>query len=232
MKKLEITQTPIEVLKRYPQNTRHHPEDQIALLKNSLVEYGWTNPILINKENVVIAGHARLQAASELNLRNVPTIMLEDLSEDQQRAYRITDNRIAELGFWDMPNLKEELQALDKLEFDMDLTGFTDEYLEAIGIDEIAVTQDQEKEPWDEDIHNPKMIDKHRHDYAKRRVALYFCEEDETWDSFMAWLESIEAKWTYLQISNKRPMIAWFPDRPEPLDAKMYEEDEEEENEE
>ena len=230
MQELQISKTPIDAITGYDANSRHHTEEQIELLKRSLTEYGWTNPILINSENVIVAGHARLQAAKELDMKFVPTIALENLTDVQVRAYRIADNRLAEMAFWDMPNLHDELIDLDDLDFDVDLTGFTDEYLEAIGIDEVDVTENQEYEPWDEEVENPRLIDKGRPDYTARRVFLNFRAEDETYESFMAWLESIEEKWTHLIDSNKRPITVWFPDRPEELNAAALEEDEMEED--
>lgn len=111
-------------------NARRHSDKQIDLIARSIREFGFVNPVLIDTGNAVIAGHGRYEAAKRLGLRTVPTIRLEHLTEAQVRAYRIADNRIADLSDWDEDLLRLEISDLVELEasgeisFDVSLTGF------------------------------------------------------------------------------------------------------------
>ena len=108
----------------YERNPRTHTPDQITKIAASLLEYGWTNPILVDGESGIIAGHGRLLAARELGMETVPVIELSHLSEAQKRAYVIADNRLALDAGWDEALLTEELQALEGMDFDLAMTGF------------------------------------------------------------------------------------------------------------
>src|SRR5690242_10593370 len=109
---LTVRYLPTEELKPNPKNPRTHTKNHIHQIAASLDEFGFVNPILIAKDRRVIAGHGRLAAAKSLNLSQVPTITLEDLSEDQIRAYVVADNRLAEIAGWDRSILAIELQNL------------------------------------------------------------------------------------------------------------------------
>ncbi|HYN37635.1 MAG TPA: site-specific DNA-methyltransferase, partial [Rhodospirillales bacterium] len=121
-------------------------EEQVAKIAASLVEYGWTAPVLVADDGEVIAGHGRLLAAQYLGLSEVPVIRLGHLTPAQVRACRIADNRFAELAGWDDELLAAELQALADLDFDLDLTGFDGRELDRL----LALT-DGEAEGADED---------------------------------------------------------------------------------
>ena len=123
--KLEVVYRPIDMLNEYDQNSRKHSKHQIIQLQNSLREFGFTNPILLDPEGTVIAGHARLEAATRNGLEKVPTITLEGLSEDQLMAYVIADNKLAMNASWDNDILKSEIEKLGELDFNIDLLGFT-----------------------------------------------------------------------------------------------------------
>lgn len=112
-------------LKPYEKNAKLHSRDQVELLKQSIQEFGFVNPILIDEESEIIAGHGRLEAAKGLKMDSVPVIILRGLTEDQKKAYRIADNKLTELGEWDMDLLNEELKELKLEGFNVDLTGFT-----------------------------------------------------------------------------------------------------------
>ena len=112
-----IETVPIKDLVLYDKNPKHHPEGQITKLKASLKEFGFINPVLVDADNVVIAGHGRLKAATSLKLKNAPVIRVEHLTPEQVQAYRIADNRLAELADWDAQLLTIELDQLDKNEF-------------------------------------------------------------------------------------------------------------------
>src|SRR6266852_8336501 len=122
----------IDKLIPYARNARTHTDEQVAQVAASIVEFGWTNPILVGADCVVIAGHARLAAARKLGMSEVPVIVLDHLSETQRRALIIADNRLAELAGWDEELLRSELQELEKLDFDLETLGFSDEELRAM----------------------------------------------------------------------------------------------------
>lgn len=121
-----INQTPITDLKPYKNNPRTHSEPQIDRLVRSLQEFGFTNPILVDDDLNVIAGHGRLLAAEILQLKTVPTITLSHLTEDQRRAYVIADNQLALTSGWDDTLLQGELQALGAAGFDLSVLGWGD----------------------------------------------------------------------------------------------------------
>ena len=123
---LEITPRPIRALKSYRNNPRTHTFKQIRQIMASIREFGFTAPILIDSDNCIIAGHGRARAAKELGLDQVPTITLNNLSDEQIRAYVIADNRLAENAGWDKEMLAIELQNLSEFEinFDITVTGF------------------------------------------------------------------------------------------------------------
>ena len=116
----------------YVNNSRTHSDEQVAQIAASIKEFGWTNPILIDEKDSIIAGHGRLMAARKLGHETVPAIRLEKLTEAQKKAYVIADNRLALNAGWDMELLKIELQNLQELDFDLDLLGFDAKELDAI----------------------------------------------------------------------------------------------------
>src|ERR1700722_6690074 len=97
---LSIRYQPIEALVPYKRNARTHSKQQLRQIAESIRTFGFTNPILINAENTIIAGHGRVEATKQLGMKEVPTICLDDLSEDQIRAYILADNRLAENAGW------------------------------------------------------------------------------------------------------------------------------------
>jgi len=114
----------ISALIPYANNTRTHSEEQVAQIAASIKEFGFTNPILIDGENGIIAGHGRVLAARKLGIDLVPCIRLDHLSDTQKRAYIIADNKLALDAGWDMDSLIAELEFLQSVEFDLSLTGF------------------------------------------------------------------------------------------------------------
>jgi len=114
----------IDKLKPFERNPKVHPESQLKKLEKSISEFGWTNPILATKDGMVVAGHARLEAAKRLNIGNVPVIYL-DMPYEKAIAYVIADNRLAELAETDTAQLSELLGELSAVpDFDIELTGF------------------------------------------------------------------------------------------------------------
>ena len=129
---LTIQVWPIGDLIPFDRNARTHSEEQVAQVVKSIREFGWTNPILVGADRVIIAGHARLEAARSLEMTEVPVILLPHLSVLQRRALVIADNQIAANAGWDEEVLRGELQGLEADDFDMSLLGFTDDELAAI----------------------------------------------------------------------------------------------------
>jgi len=108
----------------YERNARTHSVEQVAQIAASIVEFGFTNPILVDSSDGIIAGHGRLAAAQELKLLQVPVVVLDHLSERQRRAYIIADNQLALTAGWDDELLKSELGELNELGFDLTLLGW------------------------------------------------------------------------------------------------------------
>jgi DNA modification methylase len=128
----EIEFRPIDALMPYAGNARTHSEEQIEQLVRSIRRFGWTNPVLMGTDGTIIAGHARVIAARKLDMAEVPCIVLDHLSEAEQRALVLADNKLALNAGWDDAMLRAELQALQDEDFDLDLVGFNDEELRAL----------------------------------------------------------------------------------------------------
>lgn len=126
LRQLAVVYRPTSSLNPDPRNARTHPKRQIQQIVQSIREFGFTNPVLIDEAAVLIAGHGRLRAAKEIGLEKVPTIMLEGLSEAQKRSLRLADNKIALSAGWDLEILRLELAEIGTLDvdFDLSLTGF------------------------------------------------------------------------------------------------------------
>jgi DNA modification methylase len=120
----------IDRLLPYIRNARTHSDEQVAQVAASIREFGWTNPIIVGGDGVIIAGHARLAAARKLRMSEVPVIVLDHLTEAQRRALVLADNKLALNAGWDEETLRVELQSLQEDGFDLDIVGFTDEELE------------------------------------------------------------------------------------------------------
>jgi DNA modification methylase len=129
---LEINYINTDVLIPYVNNSRTHSDKQVTEIASSIKEFGFTNPVLIDKENTIIAGHGRLLASKKLGLKEVPTILLENLTEAQKKAYIIADNKLALNAGWDEELLSIELKELDELGYNTSLTGFSDDELSDI----------------------------------------------------------------------------------------------------
>ena len=152
---LKIVQKPVDKLIPYINNSRTHSDEQIAQIAASIKEFGWTNPILVDGANGIIAGHGRLMAARKLGYTEVPTIELKDLTETQRKAYIIADNRLALNAGWDNEMLRLELAEIGDLGFDLELTGFSAEEITELQFDDDAEAEmpelkDGDKEPFQE----------------------------------------------------------------------------------
>jgi ParB-like chromosome segregation protein Spo0J len=127
-----VQQWPIDRLRPYARNPRTHSAEQITALAASILRFGFTNPILVDEQDGVVAGHGRLLAAQELGLKKVPVVVLDHLTETERRAYVIADNRLAELAGWDREILAEELCVLEGEGFPVELTGFDEHEIDRL----------------------------------------------------------------------------------------------------
>ena len=143
----EIQMQSVKDLIPYARNTRTHNEEQVGQIAASIKEFGFTNPILVDKDNMIIAGHGRVMAANKLNLSEVPTICLDYLTEAQKKAYIIADNRLALNADWDYEMLKVELKELDDLEFDINLLGFEDKEIDVLLAEPTEGLTDEDEVP-------------------------------------------------------------------------------------
>lgn len=146
---LEIMYISPNDLVPYERNARTHSEAQVDKIVASIQEFGFMNPVLIDKDHVVIAGHGRLKAAKRLGLLKVPCIQFEHLTDAQRRAYTLADNRIAEDSTWDADMLMLEMEELSELGFDTSAIGFTETDLKALGFDyeQVLKMEDAEADP-------------------------------------------------------------------------------------
>jgi ParB-like chromosome segregation protein Spo0J len=150
---LKIVLRPLESLVPYARNPRSHSDDQVAQIAASIKEFGFTNPILLDGENGLIAGHGRLAAARLLGLKTVPCIELGHLSEAQKKAYLIADNKLALNAGWDDELLRLEMLDLKDLEFNLDLLGF-----DAAELADITFGKDVNQPEYNETVANDVTI--------------------------------------------------------------------------
>lgn len=145
----QIEHVPTSSLTPYARNTRTHSPQQIKQIAASIKEFGFINPIIVDANNTIIAGHGRLAAAEHLQLDSVPCVRVEHMTETQRRAYVIADNKLALNAGWDEELLKIELDSLHEDGFNLEIVGFdANELSAAMGLDDPAeVTEDEVPEP-------------------------------------------------------------------------------------
>jgi len=145
---MQIEQRLLSDLIPYINNSRKHSDDQVAQIAASIKEFGWTNPILVDGDNGIIAGHGRIMAAKKLNMTEVPVIELAHLSKEQRKALIIADNKLALNSDWDSNLLAIELKDLQDLGFDLNLTGFNvDELANILLPEQVAGLTDEDAIP-------------------------------------------------------------------------------------
>ncbi len=154
---LNVEYRKVEALIPYARNPRTHTDEQVAKIAASIVEYGWTNPVLVDGDNGILAGHGRMAAARKLGLDEVPVIELAHLSPSQKRAYVISDNRLALDAGWNEELLALELAELSDAGYDLTLTGFEDAEIAALLADdaraeEVAREQDADEPDAADDV--------------------------------------------------------------------------------
>jgi ParB-like chromosome segregation protein Spo0J len=144
--RLEVQMLKVSDLQPYTGNARRHSKEQVDALKNSITHFGFTNPVLATPSGQIIAGHGRIQAATELGIELVPVIVLHDLTQAQIRAYTIADNQLPNMASWDFDVLAAEIDALNDADFDLSLLGFSKEELDDM-IGSPAIPPEEEEKP-------------------------------------------------------------------------------------
>ena len=157
MAKQQIEQVSIEALIPYARNSRTHSDAQVAQIAASIKEFGFTNPVLIDQDAGIIAGHGRTLAARKLGLKEVPCIRLSNLSEVQKKAYIIADNKLALNAGWDDEMLKVEISELKDLDFDLSLIGFDADELQKL-VEDVSFEPATEDDQGKLDELDPKWI--------------------------------------------------------------------------
>lgn len=148
----DVQQVSIEKLIPYANNAKIHGDDQITRIASSIREFGFLNPVIIDRDFNIIAGHGRVLASKKLGLTEIPCLFVEGLTEAQRKAYILADNKLGELAEWDMELVNLELEALEDMDFDISLTGFE------MPEDEEEPEGDDEEENLFEDI---EKLEKH-----------------------------------------------------------------------
>lgn len=159
---MEIEYKSIKELKPYKNNAKKHPKEQIRQIAESIKQFGFTQPVLIDKNNCVVAGHGRILGAKLAGLKQVPTVKLETLTEEEIKAYRLIDNKLNESP-WDMELLDQELEQLLSSDIDMNSFGF-DCY---------------------DDIDNYQSAQHDTEDYKYRHVLVTFVKGDKAYNKFI-----------------------------------------------
>jgi len=157
----------LDRLKPYEKNAREHSEQQVAQIAASIVEFGFLNPILVDSNDGIVAGHGRLSAAKELALEVVPVVVLDHLSENQKKAYILVDNKLAENATWNEELLAEEIIKLNLQDFDLNILGWTDEEIQAL-----------QEDGWSSDIDSFEKIEEHL-DGLQSKITILLDNDDD-----------------------------------------------------
>ena len=164
---MEIIYKNIDELIPYENNPRLNDE-AVEYVKNSIKEFGFKVPIVIDKDNVIIAGHTRIKASKELGIKDIPCIIADDLTEEQIKAFRLADNKVAEKSLWDYTKLDEELDSI--LNIDMSMFDFD------VNTDDLELDYDNENEV--EDI-NKKLCRCPKCGHINEEKAFKYYEDTE-----------------------------------------------------
>ncbi len=145
---MQVQDMPISSIHPYENNPRNN-DNAVSAVAASLKEFGWQQPIVVDKDMVIIAGHTRYKAALSLGMNTVPVLVADKLSPEKANAYRLADNKTGDLATWDFAKLQEELDALEDDEFDMSPFGFDIEPLASVGF---GGGEDETKEYGEDDF--------------------------------------------------------------------------------
>ena len=168
---MEKNNKKISELKPYEKNPRRN-DNAVQYVKKSIQEFGFKVPIVITKDNEIITGHTRYKACQELGMKEIPCVIADDLTEDQIKAFRIADNKVADYSFWDDELLKGELLDLQINDYDLEMTGMTD-------IDIMVLMSDVTPEKYDDEEY-AEYIERAEDFLEKKRIIITYTGEDET----------------------------------------------------
>ena len=138
---MDVISMAISDIKPYPNNPRKN-DDAVTATANSIKEFGWQQPIIVDKDNIIIAGHTRYKAAKQLNMEKVPVVVAKNLSKEQVKAYRLADNKTGEIADWDSEFLEDELANI--IDFDMEDFGF-EQIKNDVNIDDIFFDDEEQQ---------------------------------------------------------------------------------------
>lgn len=138
---MDVISMAISDIKPYPNNPRKN-DDAVTATANSIKEFGWQQPIIVDKDNIIIAGHTRYKAAKQLNMDQVPVVVAKNLSKEQVKAYRLADNKTGEIAVWDYEFLDDELANI--IDFDMEDFGF-EQIKNDVNIDDIFFDDEEQQ---------------------------------------------------------------------------------------
>jgi ParB-like chromosome segregation protein Spo0J len=174
-----LEQIGVEKLIPYANNARKHSEQQVAQIAESIREFGFNNPVLIDKESGIIAGHGRVLAAKKLGLESVPCLRLGHLTDAQKRAYIIADNKIALNSEWSVEILKSELLAITKDGVELESVGFSLlEYEELLDLE-------KEEEKLNEEVLHEQSVQL----TPEKEYVLIFAKDETQWDEMVQFFE-------------------------------------------
>ena len=170
----------VDELIPYINNSRTHSDEQVTQVASSIKEFGFTNPILIDEDNGVVAGHGRLLASKKLGIDEVPCIVIDGLTQAQKKAYLIADNKLGLNSSWDEETLKNELNTLIEMDFDVSITGF-DDLPDIDDVIDMSILDDDELEQDVKDgVRKCIMVDFDLDDYQEAyELFKYWREKDE-----------------------------------------------------
>ena len=173
----ESTEVLVKDLRPYERNAKQHSPEQVEKIAASIREFGFLSPILIDRDMNIIAGHGRALAAEHLGMKTVPAVYIDGLTDEQRRAYILADNRLTELGDWDMDLVNLELQDLAALNFDIDLTGF-----------ELAGDWFKDRERYDNDGEYDQEYQDFVEKFEPKRTTDDCYTPDEVYDAVAGWV--------------------------------------------
>ena len=158
----------LDRLKPYDKNAREHSPEQVAQIAASITEFGFLNPILVDSNDGIVAGHGRLSAAKELALDVVPVVVLDHLTENQKKAYVLVDNKLAENATWNEDLLAEEIIKLNLQDFDLNILGWSEEELKSL-----------QEDGWATDIEDVIKNDEEHLDAIQAKITILLDEENK-----------------------------------------------------
>lgn len=183
LKEHEYTIRIVSDLIPYANNSRTHSEEQVNQVASSIKEFGFTNPVLIDEDGGIIAGHGRIMAANKLGINEVPCIVLKGLTEAQKKAYVIADNQLALNSGWDLDMLRFEVESLQEMDFELDLLGFDGEFFGGLFDEPLEEEEKEAAEPNEQEYCEKFNViiecnDEHQQEivYKKMQAEGYVCQ--------------------------------------------------------